>query len=113
MSGEKKYEFRKTGFKRKDIDTIIVYSSGQTKKVVGEIKFREVLCGTPNSIWSLTHLHSGISFDSFMTYFEGRQKAYAIVIDEFVPYKDALSIDDRFPGIKAPQSFRYLDETNY
>lgn len=113
MSGEKKYEFRKTEFKRKDIDTIIVYSSGRVKKLVGEIKFKKVLCDSPDKIWSLTSIHSGLSFDSFMGYFEGRQKAYAIVIEKFIPYNDILSLDDRFPGIKAPQSFRYLDETKY
>lgn len=113
ISGEKKYEFRKTEFKRKNIDTIIVYSSGQVKKIVGEIKFKKVLCDTPKEIWNLTHLHSGLSFDSFMAYFEGKQKAYAIVIDEFVPYKKMLSLKDRFPGVKAPQSFIYLDETQF
>ena len=35
FSGEKKYEFRKTEFKRKNIDSIIVYSSGNIKKIVG------------------------------------------------------------------------------
>lgn len=113
ISGEKKYEFRKTEFKRKDVDTIIVYSSGQVKKVVGEIKFKRVLCDTPKNIWNLAQLHSGLSFDSFMAYFDGRAKAYAIVIDEFVPYNKILSLDERFPGVKAPQSFIYLDETKF
>lgn len=113
ISGEKRYEFRKKEFKRRDIDTIVVYSSGKVKKLVGEIKFEKVLCDTPNNIWNLTHLHSGLSFDSFMAYFEGRHKAYAIVIDKFVPYTEMQSLGDRFPGVKAPQSFIYLDETKY
>lgn len=113
MSGDKKYEFRKTEFKRKDVNTIIVYSSGPVKKVVGEMKFKKVLCDTPNNIWKLTHIYSGLSLDSFMTYFEGRQKAYAIVIEKFIPLKEALPLDECFPGVKAPQSFIYLDETKY
>lgn len=113
ISGEKIYEFRKTEFKRKDINTIIVYSSGHVKKVVGEMRFKKVLCDTPTNIWKTTHIHSGLSFDSFMTYFEGRKKAYAIVIEKFIPYEEALSLDECFPGVKAPQSFRYLDETIY
>lgn len=31
-SGEKRYEFRKVNFRRKDISSIIVYSSGRQKK---------------------------------------------------------------------------------
>lgn len=113
LSGEKKYEFRKTEFKRKDIDSIIVYSSGNVKKIVGEIKFHKILCDTPQNIWQLTHDEAGISFEAFMSYFARRQKAFAIVIDEFKPYKTMLSLDDKYPGVKAPQSFLYLDETKF
>lgn len=113
FSGEKKYEFRKTEFKRKDIDSIIVYSSGNVKKIVGEIKFHEVLCDTPQNIWQLTHDEAGISLEAFMSYFTRRQRAFAIVIDEFKPYKTMLSLDEIYPGVKAPQSFLYLDETKF
>ena len=112
ISGEKKYEFRKKEFKRKDIDTIIVYSSGNIRKLVGEIKFKRILCDTPDFIWKLTHAEAGLSEKSFMDYYMNKDKAYAIVIDSFLPYKTYLKLEDKYPGVKPPQSFRYIDETD-
>ncbi len=112
ISGEKKYEFRKKEFKRKDIDTIIVYSSGNIRKLVGEIKFKRILCDTPNFIWKLTRAEAGMSEKSFMDYYMNKDKAYAIVIDSFLPYKTYLNLEDKYPGVKPPQSFRYIDETD-
>lgn len=112
ISGEKKYEFRKKDFKRKDIDTIIVYSSGNIRKLVGEIKFKRILCDTPDFIWKLTHAEAGMSEKSFMDYYLNKDKAYAIVIDSFLPYKTYLNLEDKYPGVKPPQSFRYIDETD-
>ncbi len=112
ISGEKKYEFRKKEFKRKDIDTIIVYSSGNIRKLVGEIKFKRILCDTPDFIWKLTHAEAGMSEKNFMDYYMNKDKAYAIVIDSFLPYKTYLNLEDKYPGVKPPQSFRYIDETD-
>lgn len=112
LSGEKMYEFRKQEFKRKDVDTIIVYSSGKVRKLVGEIKFKKILCDTPCSIWNITHSKAGMSEKSFMKYYMDKDKAYAIVIDSFLPYNESIGLEDKYPGIKAPQSYRYIDETD-
>mgnify|MGYP001168560798 FL=1 len=109
-SGEKRYEFRKVNFRRKDISSIIVYSSGRQKKIVGEIKFKKVLHDTPEKIWKLTQYEAGLSWESFMDYYKGKDKAYAIVIEEFIPYNNAISLDEKYPGKRAPQSFLYIDE---
>ena len=67
ISGEKRYEFRKNEFKRRDIDTIVVYSSGNVKKLVGEIKFKRILSDTPYLIWQKTHAQSGMTEECFMS----------------------------------------------
>lgn len=112
ISGEKRYEFRKKEFKRKDIDTIVVYSSGNVKKLVGEIKFKRILSDIPYLIWKKTHAQSGMTEESFMRYYMNKEKAYAIVIDTFLPYKEPVEIEAKYPGVKAPQSYRYIDETD-
>lgn len=112
ISGEKKYEFRKKEFKRKDVDTIIVYSSGNIKKLVGEIKFKRILCDSPNLIWEITQDKAGMSKESFMEYYINKDKAYAIFIDSFRPYTTYLNLEDKYPGVKPPQSYRYIDETD-
>ena len=112
ISGEKKYEFRKKEFKRKNIDTIVVYSSGNIRKLVGEIKFKTILSDTPSLLWQKTHAKSGMTEESFMRYYKNKDIAYAIVIDAFLPYKTYMDIDDKYPGVKPPQSYRYIDEAD-
>lgn len=113
ISGEKRYEFRKKEFKRRDIDKIVVYSSGNVKKLVGEIKFKRILSDTPYKIWQKTHAQSGMTEESFMRYYMNKDKAYAIVIDSFRPYKEPIDIIAKYPGVKAPQSYRYIDESDF
>ena len=112
ISGEKRYEFRKREFKRKDIDTIVVYSSGNVKKLIGEIKFKRILSDTPDLIWQKTHAQSGMSEESFMRYYMNKSKAYAIAIDSFCPYDEPMNLETKYPGVKAPQSYRYVDEAD-
>lgn len=112
ISGEKRYEFRKREFKRRDIDTIVVYSSGNVKKLVGEIKFKRILSDTPYKIWQKTHVQSGMTEESFMRYYMNKDKAYAIVIDSFHLYNEPIDLETKYPGVKAPQSYKYIDETN-
>lgn len=113
ISGEKRYEFRKKEFKRRDIDTIVVYSSGNVKKLVGEIKFKRILSDTPYLIWKKTHAQSGMTEQSFMRYYMNKDKAYAIAIDSFHPYEEPMDIETKYPGVKAPQSYRYINETDF
>ena len=113
ISGEKQYEFRKKEFKRRDIDTIVVYSYGNVKKLVGEIKFKRILSDTPYKIWQKTHAQSGMTEESFMRYYMNKDKAYAIVLDSFRPYKEPIDIIAKYPGVKAPQSYRYIDESDF
>ena len=112
MSGEKRFEFRKKEFKRRDINTIVVYSSGNVKKLVGEIKFNRILSDTPYLIWQKTHAQSGMTEESFMRYYMNKDKAYAIAIDSFHPYEEPMDIETKYPGVKAPQSYRYINETD-
>lgn len=65
VSGEKKYEFRKTIFKREQVDTIVVYSSGKVGKLIGEIKFKTILSDTPLNIWNKTKEEAGLSKEDF------------------------------------------------
>ena len=60
FAGKKKYEYRKSVFKRDDIDTIVVYVTKPVGKVIGEFKIDEILEDTPNVIWKKTKSYSGI-----------------------------------------------------
>ena len=42
-----------------------------------------------------------------------KDKAYAIAIDSFRPYKEPIDIIAKYPGVIAPQCFRYIDESDF
>ena len=106
MAGTKKFEFRRTIFKR-DVETIIVYAASPIQKILGRVSVRKVHIGTPRWIWERCKLAAGISRDEFFRYFHGKKNAYAIEV--YNPITDGYplplsSVHCRRP----PQSFCYL-----
>ena len=51
ISGEKKFEFRKTLPKREGVTTVVVYSTMPVGRVIGEFKVKDTLSNTPESLW--------------------------------------------------------------
>lgn len=110
MNGTKKFEFRRKIFKRKDVDTVVVYATKPVGKVVGEFEIKQVISDTPKSLWTMTAQYAGLDKMDFYNYFEGLDEAFAIQISKVTPYKKQLDLNELEDGnIKAPQSFIYLD----
>lgn len=108
FDGSKKYEFRKQVFKDLSIKKVIVYSSSPEQKVIGEFEIETILNDSPDKIWNQTRLYSGISQEFFESYFEGRDKAYAIKVASTKRYRKEKSLAD-FNIYAAPQSFAYVN----
>ncbi|MES5862869.1 ASCH domain-containing protein [Lacticaseibacillus paracasei] len=107
-SGRKLFEYRKGIFKRQ-VDRVVVYSTEPCGRVVGEFKVKRVLQDAPDKLWNKTSEFSGITHDFFEAYFEGRETAYAIEIENYQEYKLPQKIQELFPNVKvAPQSFVYV-----
>lgn len=109
FNGEKKYEYRKSLFKRGDIEKIIIYATSPIKKVVGEFDIGEILKSHKNKIWETTSKKSGISKDFFDEYYSKKEIAYAIEIKKTEKYKEPKSLKEDFNISHAPQSFQYID----
>lgn len=109
FAGEKKYEYRRSLFKRSDIKTIVVYATKPVGKVVGEFEIDDILSGNPDSIWEQTKLYAGIDEDSYIKYFSERENGFAIGIKKAKIYKRPLELIELNPNIKyPPQSFMYI-----
>jgi predicted transcriptional regulator len=108
LSGEKKFEFRKSIFKRTDVTAIIIYATMPVGKVVGEFEIENILSDRPEEIWYQTKEASGISKFFFDAYFLNREKAYAIQVKNVKSYKTPMDLGDLKQGLKAPQSFAYI-----
>jgi predicted transcriptional regulator len=107
ISGEKQYEFRKKIFK-KDIESIIIYSTKPVGCFVGEFKFNSILSGDMEHIWSRTYSKAGISKEFFDEYFKNTETAYAISIDELLIYDNPIEPCNIIPGFTPPQSYCYI-----
>ena len=104
----KLYELRKKPLNEK-VDTIIIYSSGKDKKVVGEFKIENIIKDSPDNIWNLGEEVLGIDKKSFYEYFKHSKYAYAIKIKDVIKYDTPKDLKD-FGINKAPQSFCYIKE---
>ena len=107
FDGTKKYEFRKSIFKRTDVRKIIVYASAPIKKVIGEFTIEDILNDEVDLIWEQTYQHSGITRSFYRSYFENKEKAYAIKIGQTTRYERTKNLSD-YNILVAPQSFVYL-----
>ena len=108
FNGTKKYEYRKTIFKRQDIDSVVVYSSSPVQKVIGEFSFESIIQNTPADLWQSTKDYAGISEERFSEYFGTKSHGYAIKIASCFLYdspKELKEVCDFSP----PQSFAYID----
>lgn len=107
FEGTKKYEFRRSLFKNRDVKTVVVYASSPVKQVIGEFEIDNILMDDINQLWQKTKEYSGITKDFFFEYFNNKEKGYAIKIKHTKRYKKALSLKDDFKA-SPPQSFIYI-----
>ena len=107
FDGSKKYEYRRTIFKRGEVATVVVYASNPIRRVIGEFEVGEILHEEPANLWQKTYNHAGITKQQFMEYFLNRNKGYAIGIKQPRKYETPLSLDE-FMLSWPPQSFTYL-----
>ena len=109
IEGTKKYEFRKSIFKKRSVDLIYIYSSHPVKKIVGKFTIGDILEDRPDNLWDAVKDQSGLDESEFFNYFRGRSKGYAIGIDEFTPFKDPIDPRLHYDNFVPPQSFCYVD----
>ena len=110
FEGDKKFEFRRSIFKNKDVSKVIVYASSPISKVIGEFEIGEILFKDLGSLWDETKEFSGITEDYFYNYFIGKENGFALEVKKFKRYKKELCIRESF-GKVPPQSFAYLKES--
>lgn len=109
FEGTKKFEFRRSVFKNKNVKTVVVYASSPVQKVIGEFEIDTILNDNLQQLWDLTKDYSGITENFFFDYFQNKEKGYAIKIKKTKKYKKSLSLKDDF-NASPPQSFMYLEE---
>ena len=108
----KKFEFRKSLFAQKNVDTVVVYSSSPQKKIIGYFKIGKILADSPSKIWDLCHEFAGIGQDDFFTYFKDKDLAHAIQIKSVTKFDEEIDPRAITPEFRPPQSYCYLKPDN-
>lgn len=107
FAGTKKYEFRKSLFKKSGVRYVVIYASAPVKRVVGEFEIDDILSDDVDVLWRRTQKYSGISETFYQSYFHNRKIANAIQIGHIKKYDRARSLSE-FNIQQAPQSFCYI-----
>lgn len=108
FDGTKKFEFRKSIFKRKDITNIIVYASSPVQQVIGEFEIEDILYDDIEKVWDKTKRASGITKQFYDEYFADKEKAFAIQVGAVKKYRSPKRLSDYQLNF-APQSFAYVE----
>ncbi len=108
FNGNKKFEYRKAIFKNKNVKTVVIYATMPIGKIVGEFEIGNIIEKHPKKLWEDTKDFSGVSEEFYYNYFDGRDKAYAIVIKKLKEYKKPICPYKKYENFYAPQSFKYL-----
>ena len=108
ISGRKKYEFRKSIFKRKDVEKMYIYSSSPVKKIVAIVDIDCILSDSPQKLWEQYHEYAGISKREFFDYFKNSDVGYAIKISNVQKFSIPIDPYNRDEDFRPPQSFYYL-----
>lgn len=107
LDGSKKYEYRRSIFKRSDVKTVVLYASHPVKKVIGEFEVGDILYDEPQALWVKTRIYAGLSKKRFLEYFTGRKRGYAIGVKSIAMYDTPFPLKNLMI-LSPPQSFMYL-----
>jgi len=107
FDGSKRYEYRRSIFKRGEVTKIVVYASDPIQKVIGEFEIGDILHEEPQALWAKTREYGGITKRRFLEYFRNKTKGYAIQVKSTRMYDVPLPLNS-FMVSSPPQSFMYL-----
>lgn len=108
LSGEKRFEFRKSIFRNERVSTVVIYATMPVGKVVGEFRVSSIIEDNPRVLWKRTSHAAGISEQYFNEYFAGRSRAYAIAVDLPKRYRRPIELSRFLERAVPPQSFCYV-----
>jgi len=107
FNGSKRYEYRRTIFKSRDVSKVIVYASHPIKRIIGEFEIEDILHDELPILWAKTKNYAGISKEKFLNYFTDKSKGYAIKVKTTRIYDKPLPLNSLLVS-SPPQSFVYL-----
>jgi len=107
LEGDKRYEFRKTSFRR-EVKEVFVYATKPIGKIVCKFYVGEIIEDKPEKLWENYRNLSGLTEEEFFTYFSGMRKGVAIEIEDVEKFIEPIDPKMIYPKFTPPQSWIYL-----
>lgn len=104
IKGNKRYEFRKSIFK-KNVDEVWIYATSPTKKIVGTFVIGEIIKDTPKNLWKNLNELSGLTKQEFFDYFYGTKTGFALELEYTKFLKVPIDPKIIFPDFIPPSVF--------
>jgi predicted transcriptional regulator len=109
---EKRIELRKVKPHVKIGDYVIIYASSPIKSVIGFGTIQQIIETSPQTMWEKYSSLLGIDKLRFDNYYEGKERAIGIQIEDIrqispIPLKDLRDIT---PNFQPPQVYRYVSK---
>lgn len=108
LEGTKQVEYRTWERKDPTVNNVLIYQSGDIRKIVAEFHISGIIQGTPEEVWDQTNSVGGITRKAYFKYFEGHDIAYAYRISDLDIFENPLELKDI--GLnKAPMRYQYVE----
>lgn len=108
LDGTKKFEFRRSLFRR-PTERVVLYASSPIRLVLGEFTIAEILIMKLDQLWRCTARYAGIEREYFDEYFLGLDHGHAIKVRNTRRYRVPLALRQHLKIQFPPQSFCYLN----
>ncbi len=113
LAGTKRVELRRS-WPSNDIGVMVLYSSAPIQKLVGVAFINRIEECDFESLWPLADANGGgVTYDELKTYVEGKKTAFGVMIDRVKIAEIQVDPKELFPDFTPPQSFLYLDPTDF
>ena len=107
LDGSKQVEFRKRRLAA-DIDTVLIYESAPTKRIVGHFTIERTELATPRGLWRSFGSVGSIAQADYLTYYGNSERAVGLVISRVKRYEHPVALAELSARPAVPQSFSYL-----
>ncbi len=113
LVGSKRVEFRRS-WAAQNVSVIVLYASSPIQKIVGVVEVDNVVVASPTLLWkTCTEKGGGLTRRELRSYFAGKSRGVAVLLGKvFKPMKD-VEPKEIIANFVPPQSFRYLDSSEY
>ncbi|MEG3169198.1 ASCH domain-containing protein [Sphingomonas sp. PAMC26645] len=110
FDGSKRFEFRRSVFRDRSVQTVVLYVTRPVGMIIGEFDVARIITATPDGLWEHTSEYAGISREFFDSYFDGRPSANAIEVAEARRFASPIEPASAIENFTPPQSYMYVSD---